>query len=227
MQPLFKAGWLCNRAPFSGPCRYIVKQLQGTERKSFLEIAPAYFRYLAQAMRKNMPTCLAKITGVYTVRCLYLLHNHLGCLPESAVHHKIRTIHPSSQRLLKTIIFSKCGSGHPLAAALAKGIKQAIPVQVVMRGGGGKETSMDILVMENVFYDAQLFPIYDLKGSERARLARDDPSDPSRVLMDQNLVQANLSSPILARCCCCTPTFLSCFFLRLVPSASPQKTSML
>lgn len=58
---------------------------------------------------------------------------------------------------------------------------------------------MDILVMENIFYNRDLFPIYDLKGSERARLARDDPSDPARVLMDQNLMQSNLNDPILVR----------------------------
>lgn len=58
---------------------------------------------------------------------------------------------------------------------------------------------MDILVMENIFYNRDLFPIYDLKGSERARLARDNPSDPARVLLDQNLMQSNLNDPILVR----------------------------
>lgn len=61
----------------------------------------------------------------------------------------------------------------------------------------GREVQMDILVMENIFYNRDLFPIYDLKGSERARLARDDPSDPARVLLDQNLMQSNLNDPIL------------------------------
>ena len=61
---------------------------------------------------------------------------------------------------------------------------------------------MDILVMENIFYDRDLFPIYDLKGSERARLARDDPSDPARVLLDQNLKQSNLNDPILVQQTC-------------------------
>ena len=51
--------------------------------------------------------------------------------------------------------------------------------------------------MENIFYAGALCPIFDLKGSERARLARDDPGDPARVLLDQNLVQRNLGSPIL------------------------------
>jgi len=69
--------------------------------------------------------------------------------------------------------------------------------QVVVRPASGKEVVMDILVMENIFYNRDLFPIYDLKGSERARLARDDPSDPTRVLLDQNLMQSNLNDPIL------------------------------
>ena len=48
--------------------RFIVKQLSLAERKSFQEIAPKYFAYLAHAMRKEQPTCLAKIMGVFTVR---------------------------------------------------------------------------------------------------------------------------------------------------------------
>ena len=62
---------------------------------------------------------------------------------------------------------------------------------------GGRDAPMDVLVMENIFYAGALSPIYDLKGSERARLARDDPADPTRVLLDQNLLQRNLGSPIL------------------------------
>lgn len=52
--------------------RFIVKQLSLAERKSFQEIAPKYFAYLAHAMRNKQPTCLAKIMGVFTVRALYL-----------------------------------------------------------------------------------------------------------------------------------------------------------
>lgn len=47
--------------------RYIVKQLQPSEKRSFPEIAPSYFRYLAHSLRKSLPTCLAKIMGIYTV----------------------------------------------------------------------------------------------------------------------------------------------------------------
>lgn len=49
--------------------RYIVKQLSKSEKASFLEFAPAYFRYIASALAKNQDTCLAKILGVYQVRC--------------------------------------------------------------------------------------------------------------------------------------------------------------
>ena len=44
---------------------------------------------------------------------------------------------------------------------------------------------------------SQLAPIYDLKGSERARLAREDPHDPACVLLDQNLLNSNVHSPLL------------------------------
>ena len=45
--------------------RYIVKQLQASEKKSFQEIAPAYFKLFgAPACDATQPTCLAKIMGV-------------------------------------------------------------------------------------------------------------------------------------------------------------------
>lgn len=45
---------------------------------------------------------------------------------------------------------------------------------VVLQGAGGaaglfKDGSIDVLVMENIFYDRQISRIYDLKGSERSR----------------------------------------------------------
>ena len=48
--------------------RYIVKQLSKSERQSFLEFAPDYFRYMATMLHKGRDTCLAKILGVYQVR---------------------------------------------------------------------------------------------------------------------------------------------------------------
>ena len=45
---------------------------------------------------------------------------------------------------------------------------------IVLQGAGGaaglfKDGSIDVLVMENIFYDRQISRIYDLKGSERSR----------------------------------------------------------
>ena len=53
--------------------------------------------------------------------------------------------------------------------------------------------------MENVFYERALAPVYDLKGSSRARLSADDPADPASVLLDENLKQTSRSAPLLAR----------------------------
>ena len=86
------------RSYFAKTCddRYIVKQLQPSEKRSFPEIAPSYFRYLAHAMRKSLPTCLAKIMGIYTVGLL------AGpCLP--SVHMR-----PSASRSLQSAMM-----GHP------------------------------------------------------------------------------------------------------------------
>ena len=57
--------------------------------------------------------------------------------------------------------------------------------------------AMDLLVMENVFYERSLAPVYDLKGSERARWCKDDPADPTTVLLDENLKRDILSAPLL------------------------------
>jgi 1-phosphatidylinositol-3-phosphate 5-kinase len=47
--------------------RFVVKQLSKSEKQSFLEIAPAYFKYLGTAIQRKQDTCLAKILGVYQV----------------------------------------------------------------------------------------------------------------------------------------------------------------
>jgi len=44
-----------------------VKQLSKSERQSFLEFAPDYFRYVATMLHRGQDTCLAKILGVYQV----------------------------------------------------------------------------------------------------------------------------------------------------------------
>ncbi len=44
-----------------------MKQLSKSERQSFLEFAPDYFRYVATMLHRGQDTCLAKILGVYQV----------------------------------------------------------------------------------------------------------------------------------------------------------------
>ena len=48
--------------------RYIIKQMSKTEKASFLDAAPAYFRYVMGESRKGgHGTCLSKILGIYQV----------------------------------------------------------------------------------------------------------------------------------------------------------------
>ena len=56
----------------SPPCSYIVKQLSRSERQSFLEFAPDYFRYVATMLHRGQDTCLAKILGVFQVGAVLL-----------------------------------------------------------------------------------------------------------------------------------------------------------
>ena len=63
----------------------------------------------------------------------------------------------------------------------------------------GKDSVMDVLIMENVLYAANTCRIYDLKGSERSRWSQEDPSQAGAVLMDDNLRENNLTQPILVR----------------------------
>lgn len=128
--------------------RWVVKQLSRSEKQSFLEFAPNYFRFLAQALRKRRDTCLAKVVGVFTVQCK-----------------------PSGP-------YSAAPPGAPYS----------------------KDGSIDFLVMENVFYGHEISRIYDLKGSERSRYNNEaDPGDASVVLLDENLREANLRSPVLVQ----------------------------
>ncbi|KAI5081874.1 hypothetical protein GOP47_0001617 [Adiantum capillus-veneris] len=47
--------------------RFVVKQVTRTELDSFLTFAPAYFKYISDALGTGSPTCLAKILGIYQV----------------------------------------------------------------------------------------------------------------------------------------------------------------
>ncbi|KAJ6327355.1 hypothetical protein OIU78_014270 [Salix suchowensis] len=60
---------------------------------------------------------------------------------------------------------------------------------------GGKETKMDVLVMENLLFRRKVTRLYDLKGSSRSRY-NPDSSGSNKVLLDQNLIEAMPTSPI-------------------------------
>jgi 1-phosphatidylinositol-3-phosphate 5-kinase len=60
---------------------------------------------------------------------------------------------------------------------------------------GGKESKMDVLVMENLLYRRNVTRLYDLKGCSRSRY-NPDTSGNNKVLLDQNLIEAMPTSPI-------------------------------
>ncbi|KAF7843680.1 1-phosphatidylinositol-3-phosphate 5-kinase FAB1B [Senna tora] len=67
--------------------------------------------------------------------------------------------------------------------------------QVTKTLKGGKETRIDVLVMENLLFRRIVTRLYDLKGSSRSRY-NPDSSGSNKVLLDQNLIEAMPTSPI-------------------------------
>ncbi|KAK4700951.1 hypothetical protein P7C70_g5290, partial [Phenoliferia sp. Uapishka_3] len=63
----------------------------------------------------------------------------------------------------------------------------------------GKVMRLDVLVMENLFYERTLAQVYDLKGSTRNRHVQVSPDRPNEVLMDENLVQTSYKNPLYVR----------------------------
>ncbi|KAI5477182.1 1-phosphatidylinositol-3-phosphate 5-kinase [Pseudohyphozyma bogoriensis] len=63
----------------------------------------------------------------------------------------------------------------------------------------GKVVRLDVLVMENLFYERQLTQVFDLKGSTRNRHVQVSPDRPNEVLMDENLVEISYKSPLYVR----------------------------
>ncbi|KAF9270798.1 hypothetical protein L218DRAFT_976461 [Marasmius fiardii PR-910] len=64
--------------------------------------------------------------------------------------------------------------------------------------GRAKSTQMNLLVMENLFYDRRFSKIYDLKGSTRNRHVQSTGRE-NEVLLDENLVQTAHLSPFYLR----------------------------
>ncbi|KAK8629218.1 hypothetical protein V6N13_078069 [Hibiscus sabdariffa] len=60
---------------------------------------------------------------------------------------------------------------------------------------GGKESRIDVLVMENLLFRRNVTRLYDLKGSSRSRY-NPDSSGSNKVLLDQNLIESMPTNPI-------------------------------
>ncbi|RLN04676.1 putative 1-phosphatidylinositol-3-phosphate 5-kinase FAB1C [Panicum miliaceum] len=79
-------------------------------------------------------------------------------------------------------------SGSPTCLAKIVGLYQ-VSVKSLK---AGKEVKMDIMVMENLFFERKMSRVYDLKGSLRSRYTSGD----SKVLLDSNLIEALHTKPI-------------------------------
>ncbi|KAG0523664.1 hypothetical protein BDA96_07G142500 [Sorghum bicolor] len=79
-------------------------------------------------------------------------------------------------------------SGSPTCLAKIVGLYQ-VSVKSLK---AGKEVRMDLMVMENIFFERKISRVYDLKGSLRSRYTAGD----SKVLLDSNLIEALHTKPI-------------------------------
>ncbi|KAJ2470437.1 Mitochondrial distribution and morphology protein 12 [Coemansia sp. RSA 2322] len=61
----------------------------------------------------------------------------------------------------------------------------------------GKTVKMNVIIMENLFYERNCKPIFDLKGSERNRMVSE--TGVNEVLQDENFVKLIRKSPICIR----------------------------
>ncbi|KAL4178859.1 hypothetical protein AMTRI_Chr13g117270 [Amborella trichopoda] len=82
-------------------------------------------------------------------------------------------------------------TGSPTCLAKILGIYQVTTKHLK----GGKESRMDLMVMENLLFRRNVTRLYDLKGSSRSRY-NPDSSGSNKVLLDQNLIEAMPTSPI-------------------------------
>ncbi|KAK4263936.1 hypothetical protein QN277_029286 [Acacia crassicarpa] len=87
-----------------------------------------------------------------------------------------------------TYLMDSLNSGSPTCLAKVLGIYQVI----VKYPKGGKETKIDLMVMENIFYKRNISRVYDLKGSRRSRY---NP-ETTGTMLDMNLLEALRTKPI-------------------------------
>lgn len=97
---------------------------------------------------------------------------------------------PSYFRIMAEALF------HDLPSVIAKmlGFFQVI----VKNATTGTEIKLDLLIMENLFYDRQETRKFDLKGSMRNRKIQ-STGEQNEVLLDENMVEYIYESPLFAR----------------------------
>ncbi|QLL33919.1 hypothetical protein HG536_0F02440 [Torulaspora globosa] len=86
---------------------------------------------------------------------------------------------------------------HDLPTALAK-IFGFYQIQVKSSISGSKSYKMDVIIMENLFYERKISRIFDLKGSMRNRHVEQTGKE-NEVLLDENMVEYIYESPIYVR----------------------------
>ncbi|KAL3695599.1 hypothetical protein R1sor_009675 [Riccia sorocarpa] len=87
-------------------------------------------------------------------------------------------------------LFEALTAGNPTCLAKILGVYE---VKVIK---GGKETKMDVIVMENLLFGRRIKRLYDLKGSKRSRYAQVTEGGANQVLLDSNLLELMPTSPI-------------------------------
>lgn len=86
---------------------------------------------------------------------------------------------------------------HELPTSLSK-ILGFYQLQVKNPGSGSKSYKIDVIIMENLFYDKKPTRIFDLKGSMRNRHVEQTGKE-NEVLLDENMVEYIYESPIHVR----------------------------
>ncbi|ODV97519.1 hypothetical protein PACTADRAFT_14061 [Pachysolen tannophilus NRRL Y-2460] len=85
---------------------------------------------------------------------------------------------------------------HDLPTVLAK-IFGFFQIQII-NPINGKNFKMDVIIMENLFYDRKTSRIFDLKGSMRNRHVRQTGKE-NEVLLDENMVEYIFESPLFVK----------------------------
>ncbi|SMN19246.1 similar to Saccharomyces cerevisiae YFR019W FAB1 1-phosphatidylinositol-3-phosphate 5-kinase [Maudiozyma saulgeensis] len=86
---------------------------------------------------------------------------------------------------------------HDLPTSLAK-VFGFYQIQVKNSLSGSKSYKMDVIIMENLFYEKKTSRIFDLKGSMRNRHVEQTGKE-NEVLLDENMVEYIYESPIHVR----------------------------